>query len=68
MAKIWYLVPLSNTPERFNLMLKLIEAYKANPSDANRLRLQRYLDKHPFAICCAPDHGPWLREQGFRTI
>ena len=49
-------------------MLKLIEAYKANPSDANRLRLQRYLDKHPFAICCAPDHGPWLREQGFRTI
>ena len=47
-------------------MLKLIEKFKANPSDSNRLRLQRYLDSHMMAIVCHPEHADWLRANGFK--
>jgi hypothetical protein len=46
-------------------MEKLIEKFKANPKEANRLRLQAYLNKHPMAITCSPHYGAWLRENGF---
>jgi len=34
-------------------MLKLLNQYKALPSPSNRLKLQNYLNKHPFAVCIA---------------
>lgn len=32
-------------------MNKLIQAFKANPSDANRAKLIKYMIKHPMALC-----------------
>ena len=32
-------------------MAKLISAFKADKSQANRDKLQKYLDKHPMAAC-----------------
>jgi hypothetical protein len=35
-------------------MTKLIEAFKAKPTPANRERLQTYIHRHPMAICLCP--------------
>ena len=32
-------------------MQKLIDAYKANPSDMNALKLAHHATKHPMSIC-----------------
>lgn len=32
-------------------MRKLIEAFRKNPTDANRTRLQTYISRHFMAIC-----------------
>jgi hypothetical protein len=34
-------------------MSKLLNQFKALPSPSNRLKLQNYLNKHPFAVCIA---------------
>jgi hypothetical protein len=34
-------------------MSKLINAYRALPSPANRVRLQKYLHRHMMAVCLA---------------
>ena len=42
-------------------MNKLLNAFKANPSDANRSRLVKYLIKHPFSACfLMPDDQAFL--------
>jgi hypothetical protein len=43
----------SNKPLQGVLMLKLLNQFKALPSPSNRLKLQNYLNKHPFAVCIA---------------
>ena len=46
--------------ERCN-MNKLLNAFKANPSDANRSRLVKYMIKHPFSVCfLMPDDQAFL--------
>ncbi len=34
-------------------MEKLVKAYRAMPTMANRARLQKYLTAHPMAVCLA---------------
>lgn len=42
-------------------MNKLINAFKADPSDANRSRLVKYMIKHPMALCLvSPDDQAFL--------
>jgi hypothetical protein len=48
-------------------MNKLIQTFKANPSDKNRAKLQAYLQKHMMAICMAsPDEQQFLKANGFK--
>lgn len=47
-------------------MHKLLEAFRANPTDANRIKLQKYLDKHMMAICLAtPEDQAFLKANQF---
>jgi len=36
-------------------MSRLIAAYRAEPTAANRAKLQKYLDKHMMAVCMASE-------------
>ena len=48
-------------------MSKLIQAFKADPSDKNRAKLTTYLQKHMMAICMAsPDEQQFLKANGFK--
>jgi hypothetical protein len=48
-------------------MEKLIAAHAAAPTDANRIKLERYLDKHIMAVCMAsPDQLAYLRAAGIK--
>lgn len=47
-------------------MQKLIEAFKAKPTPANRERLQAYLKKHPMAIVtCSQEQMDFIRSHDF---
>ena len=47
-------------------MYKLLTVYKANPTEANKIKLQKYLNKHSMAICCAPlEQQQFLKANGF---
>ena len=49
-------------------MQKLIEKFRANPSDANKERLQKYLDKHMMATCLLTASDiTFLCEHGIRA-
>jgi hypothetical protein len=46
-------------------MDKLIEKFVAQPTEAARLRLQKYLYKHPMSVCLAsPEQLAFLRANG----
>lgn len=46
-------------------MSKLIDAYRTNPTDANRERLAKYMRRHPMAVVMATDAElSFLREVG----
>jgi hypothetical protein len=48
-------------------MKKLLEAFRKVPTQANRDKLQKYLDKHMMAICMAsPEDVFFLKENQFR--
>ena len=48
-------------------MNKLIQAFKADPSDKNRAKLIAYLQKHMMAICMAsPNEQKFLKANGFK--
>jgi hypothetical protein len=48
-------------------MLKLLEAFLANPNDKARAKLQAYLNKHMMAVCMAtPEQNAFLRANGFK--
>jgi hypothetical protein len=48
-------------------MSKLIQAFKANPNDKTRAKLQAYLQKHMMAICMAsPEEQQFLKTNGFK--
>jgi hypothetical protein len=48
-------------------MNKLIQAFKADPSDKNREKLAAYLQKHMMAICMAsPEEQQFLKANGFK--
>lgn len=34
-------------------MTKLIDTFRAAPTDKNRARLQAYIQKHMMSLCCA---------------
>ena len=38
-------------PQQRNIMQKIINAYRAAPTDANKAKIQSYLRKHPMAVC-----------------
>ena len=47
-------------------MQKLLQAFRANPTDANRTKLQTYLNKHMMAICVAtPEDQAFLKANNF---
>lgn len=47
-------------------MQKLLEAFRANPTEANRTKLQKYLNKHMMAICLAtPEDQAFLKANQF---
>lgn len=48
-------------------MSKLIRNFVAYPSDEARLRLQKYLTRHPMAVCLAtPEEKQILNANGFK--
>lgn len=48
-------------------MHKLLEAFRTNPTEANRTKLQNYLNKHMMAICLAtPDDQAFLKANQFK--
>lgn len=48
-------------------MHKLLEAFRANPTDANRTKLQNYLNKHMMASCLAtPEDQAFLKANQFK--
>lgn len=48
-------------------MTKLIEAYRQNPTPANHVRLQAYINKHPMAVCLVdPGDVRFLKANGFK--
>jgi hypothetical protein len=48
-------------------MSKLIRNFLAYPSDEARARLQKYLTRHPMAICLAtPEENQILKQHGFK--
>jgi predicted nucleotide-binding protein len=50
-----------------SIMHKLINAYRKLPSPSNRVKLQKYLDKHMMAVCLAtPDDIAFLRANDFK--
>jgi hypothetical protein len=47
-------------------MNKLLVAFKSEPTEANRIKLQKYISKHMMAICCAPlEDQQYLKANGF---
>jgi|LakMenEpi03Aug12_release.lakeMendotaPanAssembly.Ray.scaffolds.fasta_scaffold233150_5 hypothetical protein len=47
-------------------MNKLLVAFKTAPTEANRIKLQKYISKHMMAICCAPlEDQQYLKANGF---
>ena len=64
LALFRFLSNLFNPTE--NLMQKLLNAYRANPTPANHAKLQKYLDKHMMAVCLAlPEDIAFLRAHNF---
>lgn len=48
-------------------MQKLLNAFRANPTEANRTKLQKYLNKHMMAICLAtPEDQAFLKANQFK--
>ena len=48
-------------------MNKLLVAFKSEPTEANRIKLQKYISKHMMAICCAPlEDQIFLKSTGFK--
>jgi len=48
-------------------MKKLLESFRSAPTQANRDKLQKYLDKHMMAICMAsPEDVTFLKNNQFR--
>lgn len=47
-------------------MNKLLVAFKAESTEANRIKLQKYINKHMMAVCCAPlEDQQFLKSNGF---
>ena len=47
-------------------MSKLLNQFKASPSLSNRTKLQKYMDKHPFAVCLMlPEEVDFLKTHSF---
>lgn len=47
-------------------MNKLLTVFKNEPTEANRIKLQKYINKHMMAICCAPlEDQIYLKSNGF---
>lgn len=48
-------------------MSRLIEAFRQNPTPANRARLQAYINKHPMAVCLVDlNDVRFLEANGFK--
>ena len=49
-----------------NEMNKLLNAFRAEPSEANRVKLAKYLQKHMMALCLASSEEiAFLKANGF---
>lgn len=48
-------------------MQKLLDQFKADQTDANRVKLQKYITKHPMAACLvSTEDFKFLKEHGFK--
>jgi hypothetical protein len=55
-------------PNRSSEMEKLINKFRAEPTAANRAKLDAYLKKHSMALCMAtPEEVAFLRGNGFNA-
>jgi len=46
-------------------MTKLLNAFQASPTEANKARLAKYLQKHSMALCMAtPEEYAFLKANG----
>lgn len=47
-------------------MIRLLNAYRASPTPANRHKLEAYLRRYPMSVCFATiDEIKFLRNEGF---
>jgi len=54
-------------PTEIAHMTKLIETFRANPSDKNRAKLQAYIARHMMAVCIASKSDlEFLKTNGFK--
>ena len=57
-----------NNQNRREKMHKLLEQFKADPSEKNRVKLLNYLNKHMMAICVAsPDDQKFIKTHIFKV-
>lgn len=50
-------------------MNKLLIAFKLNNTEANKIKLQKYLKKHPFSICLLmPDDVAFLKQHNINVL
>lgn len=51
-----------------NDMTKLLNAFRAEPTEANRAKLAKYLQKHMMALCLASSEEiAFLKSHGFKV-
>lgn len=49
-------------------MTKLLNAFRAEPTEANRAKLAKYLQKHMMALCLASSEEiAFLKSHGFKV-
>jgi hypothetical protein len=49
-------------------MSKILESFRAAPTPANRVKLEKYLAKHMMALCLASaDEVAFLKANGFKV-
>jgi hypothetical protein len=54
-------------PTEIAHMTKLIETFRANPTDKNRAKLQQYIARHMMAVCIASKSDiEFLKTNGFK--
>jgi predicted nucleotide-binding protein len=50
-------------------MNKLLVEFKLNSTEANKIKLQKYITKHPFSVCLLmPDDVQFLKQHNINVL